>query len=128
MKLLFTLTAFVELGAGLALLGSPALAVDFLLGSTLTSPAAISVARVGGAGLLALGIACWFARRDGQSHAAKGLVAAMSIYNVGAVVILTLSNAKFGMHGMLLWPAVILHVGMAIWCITCLQYNSLIVM
>ena len=77
MKALQTATAVIELGAGFALLCFPSITVELLVGAPLETPAALTVARVGGAGLLALGVACWLARGDTQSRAARGLVAAM---------------------------------------------------
>ena len=77
MKTLHTVTAVIELGAGLALLCVPSPVGVLLLGSPLDTPTALSVARVGGAGLLSLGVACWLARGDSESRAARGLVAAM---------------------------------------------------
>jgi len=41
--------------------------------------------------LLALGVACWLAREDAASRAAKGLVAAMLLYNIGVVAVLVLA-------------------------------------
>ena len=92
MKTLHTVTAVIELGAGLALLCVPSPVGVLLLGSPLDTPTALSVARVGGAGLLSLGVACWLARGDSESRAARGLVAAMLLYNVGAVAILAFAG------------------------------------
>jgi hypothetical protein len=85
MKPLLVVTAVIELGAGLALLGFPSAAVALLLGSSLAMPAAVTLRRLAGAALLALGLACWLARRDVQSRAARRLVAAMLLYNFAAV-------------------------------------------
>jgi hypothetical protein len=120
MKTLHTVNAVVELGAGLALLGFPSPAVVLLLGSPLDTPTGWSVARVGGAGLLSLGVACWLARGDSESGAARGLVAAMLLYDVAAVAILAFAAFAFGLHGVALWPAVVLHAVMTGWCVACL--------
>jgi hypothetical protein len=117
MKALPIVTAVIEVGAGLALLGFPSAVAMLLLGTPLDTPAALTVARVAGAGLLALGVACWLARGDTQSPAARGLVGAMLLYNVAAVAVLAFAGIGFGLHGALLWPAVILHAGMAAWCV-----------
>ncbi len=117
MKALPIVTAVIEVGAGLALLGFPSAAAMLLLGTPLDTPAALTVARVAGTGLLALGVACWLARGDTQSPAARGLVGAMLLYNVAAVAVLAFAGIGFGLHGALLWPAVILHAGMAAWCV-----------
>jgi hypothetical protein len=76
-KTLHTVTAIIELGAGLALLSFPSTTTVVLLGSPLNTPVALTLARVCGAALLSLGIACWLARGDTQNRAARGLVAAM---------------------------------------------------
>ncbi|MGA9723269.1 MAG: hypothetical protein WBQ86_12505 [Candidatus Binatus sp.] len=61
----------------MALLCLPSAAALLLLGKPLEAPAALTVARIGGAGLLTLAVAFWLARRDSQSRAARGLVAAV---------------------------------------------------
>ncbi len=55
MNALYTLTAVIELGAGLALLCFPSSTVALLVGAPLETAPALTVARVGGAGLLAPG-------------------------------------------------------------------------
>ena len=77
MKTLHIVTAVIEVGTGLALLGLPSAVTALLLGARLELPAALTVARVARAGLLALGVACWLARGDAHSPAARGLVGAM---------------------------------------------------
>jgi hypothetical protein len=123
MKTLQTVSAVIELGAGLALLVCPSATAALLVGAPLESPAALSVARVGGAGLLALGVACWLATFDEQSCAARGVVTAMVLYNLGAVVILGAAGIQSQPVGVALWPAVILHAAMTVWCITSLLRN-----
>ncbi len=124
MKTLQTVTAVIELGAGLALLCFPSTTVALLLGSPLHTPTALTVARVGGAGLLSLGVACWLARGDSQSPAARGLVAAVLLYDVTAVAVLAFAGIGFGLHGVGLWPAVVLHAVMTVWCVACLRHSS----
>ena len=116
MKRLLIVTAVIELGAGVALLCFPSATVALLLGSLLDSPAAMNLARVAGAALFALGVAFWLAQYDAQSRAAKGLVSAMVLYDLGAVIILGGAGIRSQPVGIGLWPAVILHAVMAIWC------------
>jgi hypothetical protein len=116
MKRLLIVTAVIELGAGVALLCFPSATVALLLGSLLDTPAAMNLARVAGAALFALGVACWLAQYDAQSRAAKGLVSAMVLYNLGAVIILGAAGIRSQPVGIGLWPAVILHAVMTIWC------------
>jgi hypothetical protein len=125
MKTLHTATALIELGAGLALLCFPSATVALLVGAPLEGAPALTAARVGGAGLLALGVACWLARGDTQSSAARGLIAAMLLYNVAAVAVLGFAGIGFGLHGLALWPAVVLHAVMTLWCVAWLRHSPL---
>jgi hypothetical protein len=76
-KSLFVVTAVIEAGAGLALMIWPSTAAMLLLGSSLDNPAGLTLGRVAGAALLALGVACWLARHDAESRPAVGLIVAM---------------------------------------------------
>lgn len=73
MKRLLIVTALIELGAGLALMCCPSLAVALLIGSGLDTSAAVTLGRVAGAVLFALGLVCWLAPDDTRSRAARGL-------------------------------------------------------
>jgi hypothetical protein len=121
MKTLHTVTAVIEAGAGLALGCFPSFSVALLLGSPLDTPAAVTLGRVTGAALLTLGVACRLARDDAESRAARGLVAAMVVYNLGAAALFAYAGIGLGLHGVALWPAAVLHAAMGIWCIACLR-------
>lgn len=121
MKSLLIVSAAVETATGLALLGLPLLVVLLLLGGSLDTSAALVVARVTGAALLSLGVACWLARNDQQSRAATGLIVALLLYNVAAVSVLVYAGIGLGLSGIGLWPAVVLHAALAVWCIACLR-------
>jgi len=114
---LLIVTALVETGAGAALLLSPSLVAALLLGASLDAPAALVVARVAGAALLSLGAACWLARDRETGPAARGLVAAILLYNCAAIVVLANAAAAARLVGVLMWPAIALHAVLAIWCI-----------
>ena len=124
MKKLLTITAIIEAATGVGLLAAPAVLAQLLLGGTLDTPAALTVARVAGAALLALGVACWLAASDAQSCAARGVVSAMVIYNLGAMLVLGAAGLRPQPVGIGLWPAVILHAVMTVWCITGLFRKS----
>ena len=115
MKKLLTITAIIEAATGAGLLAAPAVLARLLLGATLDAPAAVTVARVGGTALLAIGVACWLSREDGRA-----LVAAMLLYNVVVVGLLVSAALVLALSGLGLWPAVALHLGFAFWCMACL--------
>jgi len=121
MKTLLIVTAVLEAATGLALSLSPALPVSLLLGVVFDTPGGLVIARVAGAALLSLGVACWLARDDRKSCAARGIVAAMLLYNVAAVAVLAHARLGLGLAGIGLWPAVGLHTSLAVWCVACLQ-------
>jgi hypothetical protein len=118
MKTLLTITAVVEAITGLALLIAPSEVARVLLGSSLDSLEGLVIGRILGAALFSLGIACWLARGDAR---ASGLVWAMLFYNVAAVVLLGYAGVGLRMSGVVLWPAVVLHLVLAVWCIACLR-------
>jgi hypothetical protein len=120
MKRFLTLTAIIEAATGLALIAVPAIVVRLLLGAEI-SGASIPLGRVAGAALLALGVACWLARDDRQNRAARGLVVAMLMYNIVATAVLAFAGISLGLHGVALWPAVVLHAAMGAWCVACLR-------
>ena len=99
MKKVLIFAAVAEAATGLALLIAPSLVGQLLLGEQLTG-VAIPVARVAGIALVALGIACW------PGPALVGML----IYS--ALVTLYLAYVGFAgdLAGVLLWPAVVLHL------------------
>lgn len=117
MKNLLTTTAVIEAGAGLALLALPAALV---FGPSLDTPAGATVVRVAGAALLTIGVASWLARSDAQSHAARGLVSALVIYNAGTATALAYAGVAMGLSSSGLWPAALIHAVMTVWCVASL--------
>jgi hypothetical protein len=120
LKLLLKLTALIEAATGLGLVAAPAVVVRLLLGGELLG-AGIPLGRVAGVALFALAIACWLASSDTQSCASRGIVSAMALYNLGVALILTLFGIQSQSVGLALWPAVILHAIMTVWCLTSLM-------
>jgi hypothetical protein len=120
-KSLFVVTAVIEVGTGMALVVTPALPVSVLIGAPLDTPAGLVVGRIAGAALVALGLACWGARQDEHNRAATGIVSAMLLYNVTAVVVLAFAGLGWRLFGVGLWPTVVLHALMAVWCLVCLR-------
>jgi hypothetical protein len=116
MKKLLTITAIIEAGTGLSLLVVPAMVARLLLGATLDTPAALTVARVGGTALLSISLACWLGRENGRA-----LVAAMLLYDVFVVGLLAHAALGLALSGLGLWPVVALHLAFAFWCMACLM-------
>jgi hypothetical protein len=91
-----------EATTGLALLVVPSLVGHLLLGQQLAG-AALPVARVAGIALIALGIICW----PGSP------LVGMLTYSVLVALYLAYVGFAGGSTGLLLWPAVVLHVALA---------------
>lgn len=98
MKGVLVLAAAAEAGMGLALLIVPSLVGRFLLGEELTG-AALPFARVAGIALMGLCIACW------PGTPRIGMLAYIA---ASALYLAYLGIA--GRAGVLLWPAVFVHV------------------
>ena len=99
MKGVLVFAAVSEAATGAALLILPSLVGQLLLGAELTG-IVVPVARVAGIALIALGIACW----PGTP------LVGMLTYSASVTLYLAYLGFAGGMNGVLLWPAVILHV------------------
>ncbi|MGA2066663.1 MAG: hypothetical protein ABSG86_16930 [Thermoguttaceae bacterium] len=117
MNRLLRVAAVIEAAAGLALMAVPSVVARLLLGVEI-SAAGIPLGRVAGFGLLALGMACW-PGRDPTGKAAPAL-RAMLTYNSLATLYLMCLGIGGQWVGPLLWPAVVLHAAMTVWCVACL--------
>ena len=117
---LFIATALIEAGAGLALIVSPAWTVSILIGGRFDTAADSIVGRVAGAALLALAVVSWLARNEVYGNAATGIVSGLLLYNAGAGAVLAYAGIGLRLSGIGLWPAVALHVAMAVWCLAVL--------
>src|SRR6185436_13438642 len=103
MKKVLIFAAAAEAATGLALLIAPSLVGQLLLGEQLTGIAS-PVGRVTGIALVALGISCW----PGPP------LVGMLIYSAAVTLYLAYLGFAGGLAGVLLWPAVALHVGLSI--------------
>jgi hypothetical protein len=119
MNRLLSLTAIIEAATGLGLLVMPTVVVKLLLGADI-SGAGLPLGRVAGGALLALGVACWRARKDEHNRATAGIISAMLFYNVSTTAVLAWARFGSGLSGIGLWPAVILHACLAGWCVALL--------
>ncbi len=122
MKSLLTITAFIEVATGLALLAIPSLAVSILLGTSLTEPSGIFLGRIGGAMLISLAMACWLSRNNAQSSLV--MIKVFVLYNIAAASLLAYAGLVEHFTGLGLWPAILLHTGLLVWCVQSLRNND----
>lgn len=91
-----------EVATGLALLVAPSLVGQLLLGQEIAG-VTVAVARVTGIALVALGVSCW----PGPP------LVGMLLYSAAATLYLAYLGFA-GLAGILLWPAVVLHLLLSI--------------
>ena len=92
-----------EVLTGLALIIGPTLIGQLLLGEELAGTA-IPIARIAGTALIGLGIACW----PGPPQVG------MLIYSAVVTLYLAYLGLADGVGGILLWPAVVLHLVLSV--------------
>jgi len=121
---LLTITGILEAATGLILISLPAFPIELLLGIVIAAPAALVIARLAGLALLVIGIVCYLARHDQTSSASRGVVMGILIYNIGVAALLAYAGFALKLAGLLLWPVVVLHTALAVWCVGCLKSHS----
>lgn len=94
----------------------PAFFASSLFGAPIDTPTGFAAGRIAGAALLALGIACWNARDGERNGPAAGVVVAILFYNFAAVAVLVWAGIRLGLLGPLLWPTILLHLALGLWC------------
>jgi len=108
LRLLLTISGVLEVLVGVLALISPAPVVSLLLGGPV-DPIALVLARLFGAGVFALGLACLKARSEVASPAGLAVGLGITSYNVLAAVVIIWAAAGLSLGGMLLWAAGIGH-------------------
>jgi hypothetical protein len=121
LKELFLVTAVVEVATGLALMALPAVVLAALLGLQAVAEETLVVSRIAGAALLAIGVTSALARDDATTPAQRGVVVGILTYDVLVALLLAYAGLAGQMAGQALWPAVVLHTVLTIWCILCLR-------
>jgi hypothetical protein len=102
--MLETTSAAIEATTGLALIADPALVVRLLIGAGLSN-GGMAVGRIGGFGLLSLGLACW----PTAAVVTTRTTAALFTYNLLSSLYIAYLGVVGGFAGYLLWPACALH-------------------
>ena len=115
----------VEVLAGLAFLIFPSTLFFILLGVPLDASGAYAFRMFGGA-IFAIGVACWLAREDSASTAARGLIAATAFYDFVFVAILLAARFVGGLSALALWPTVVFHLGLAFSSLFCFRQGSVV--
>ena len=103
-RTLATMAAALEVTAGCTLIANPSFVDPLLIGGGLSSDGS-AVGRVGGFGLLSLGLACWPSTNVVSAQAIFGLFT----YNLLSALYVSYLSVVGGFEGYLLWPACALH-------------------
>lgn len=119
MKSLLTTTAFFEGATGIALIVMPSMVVPFLLGIPFSEPGLSVVSGITGAALISIATASWLYRNTGLQ--ANMMVKSILLYNLTASLVLLYGGLGLHLPGIGLWPAFIVHIGLATWCIFSLR-------
>jgi drug/metabolite transporter (DMT)-like permease len=106
MKRLLILAAVGEGLTGLILFVYPAIVTRLLFDSEIAA-AGVSMSRIAGIALIALGVACWPDRTTLRAFFG------MSTYSLLAMLYLVYAGFNRG-AGILLWPAVAVHAGLSV--------------
>ncbi|MEI8016426.1 MAG: hypothetical protein WCH20_16510 [Nitrospira sp.] len=101
----------MKFSRGLLALIAPGPLLSLLLGGP-GDPISLVLARLFGAGVFALGLACLKARHDVTSPAGLAVSLGITAYNFLAAVVLLWTAAASGLGGLLLWGAGIAHAAL----------------
>jgi hypothetical protein len=114
------MTAIVEGFAGLMLEVQPSQVTMVIFGTSLSTPVEFAYARAFGVTLLALAVACWLTRKDQLSHTVRGIVGGLVVFEAGIVLVLGYAGIVSGLSSIFLWPFILIHLALAVWCAICL--------
>jgi hypothetical protein len=103
MKILLAIAAVSEAATGIALLAYPPIVIRLLLGAEVIGIGDV-VSRFGGIGLIGLGVACW------PNGSVRQALHGMLTYGTLAALYLAYIGVSGQGVGVLLWPAVVVHV------------------
>jgi hypothetical protein len=120
MKKVLGLAAVLEAATGLVLIIHPALVAQGLFGDGVAG-AGMALSRVAGFALLALGVACWPGRESGSGNARS--IEALLTYSFLVTLYLIYLGVLGHLAGILLWPAVAVHVGWILLLVTAWRHD-----
>jgi hypothetical protein len=122
LRLLLTLSGGLELLVGVLMLLSPMTAVALLVGGPVDQIASV-LARLFGAGVFSLGLACLKARDHAGTPAGLAVSIGIASYNVLAAVLIAWVAAVLGIGGLLLWGAGIGHAALGVLFVSALAVS-----
>ena len=105
---LLSIAGVLETVVAFGLIVDPPGVASILLQSTLDAPGEV-IGRIAGGGLLALGIACWPARKTPLAPASLGVAWALLAYNIVACVTLGWAVTAMAIGGLPALSASVLH-------------------
>ena len=88
------------------------------------APETLLLARVAGTALIAIAVTSGLARDDGGSPALRAVLAGILVYDVAVAAVLAYAGIGLQLSGILLWPAVLAHAALAVWCVACLRATA----
>jgi hypothetical protein len=103
MRPVLVVAGLSEAATGIALLITPSLVGQLLFGVELNG-IALTIAHIAGIALIALGVACWI-----------GALVGMLTYSAAITPYLTYLGFASSLTGILLWPAIIVHMFLTGW-------------
>jgi len=106
--LLLSIAAVLETVVAFGLLVDPSGVASILLQSKLDTPGDV-ISRIAGGALLAIGIACWSARKTPLAPASLGVAWALLAYNIVACVTLAWAGTAMASGGLAALSASVLH-------------------
>ena len=105
---ILTIGAVLEIGTGAGLLVAPSKLAVLLLRSPLEGAGRV-IGRVAGGALLALGLACWYARLEPATTAGLGVARAFFVYNLVVCITLAAQRPAIGRGGLPALSGAVLH-------------------
>ena len=109
LQLIVVAASWLEIVAGLLFVFVPELPNILLFGAK-ADGMAVPLSRFAGIALIALGIACLPRRAAPHRDSLPGLI----VFNLSAAILFSVVAVAAMQHGILTWPAAILHAGIAV--------------
>ncbi len=103
-------------GGGLLMAVFPSFLWKNVLATTLSTLAELTLSRIAGVAVVTLATSWWVARNDEQSHTLRGVVGGMVVFNAGVVIALGYAGVILRLSTILLWPFILIHLALAVWC------------